>query len=313
MADISKILTDAWIKVNQGIGSAANSIADATKEKVTEINLNSRKQEIMNALSPKLIELYKQGVTLPEEIAAMLSELTAVEEKIVSLKPAPAAPAILVEEEAGEAEETVETEVTDADAPVIEVDVAETEVVEVTEDITESSAEEDDVAYEAEATDNESASNAENETSEELHEACAEAQGDEAEATRKCNDPMEADAEKTEEQNDESTFSTVNHVLDELEKVGTKAADAVKYATENPEKAFDSAAETAGKVVDGLGKAADKAADYAKKVLEDPEKAADAAADHVGKVVDGLGKAAEKAASALSSFIDGLTHKDDAK
>ena len=37
MADISKILTEAWLKVNEGIGSAANSIADATKEKVNEI------------------------------------------------------------------------------------------------------------------------------------------------------------------------------------------------------------------------------------------------------------------------------------
>ena len=39
MADISKILTEAWLKVNEGIGSAANTIADATKGKVNEINL----------------------------------------------------------------------------------------------------------------------------------------------------------------------------------------------------------------------------------------------------------------------------------
>ena len=82
MADISKILTEAWLKVNEGIGSAANSIADATKEKVNEINLNSRRSEVLNQLVPKIVEIYRSGATLPEELTTILKELTDIEDQL---------------------------------------------------------------------------------------------------------------------------------------------------------------------------------------------------------------------------------------
>ena len=93
MADISKILTEAWLKVNEGIGSAANTIADATKGKVNEINLNSRRSDILNQLAPKIVELYKSGVQLPEELMSILKELTDIEDRLAALKPAPRAKA----------------------------------------------------------------------------------------------------------------------------------------------------------------------------------------------------------------------------
>ena len=97
MADISKILTEAWLKVNEGIGSAANSIADATKEKVNEINLNSRRSEVLNQLVPKIVEIYRSGATLPEELTTILKELTDIEDQLAALKPAPAAKAPVME------------------------------------------------------------------------------------------------------------------------------------------------------------------------------------------------------------------------
>ena len=42
MSDITKLVNDAWLKINEGIGNAASSIAAATKSKANEINLQQR-------------------------------------------------------------------------------------------------------------------------------------------------------------------------------------------------------------------------------------------------------------------------------
>ncbi len=303
MADISRILTEAWIKVNEGIGNAANSIADATKGKVNEINLNTRRNEILNMLAPKIVELYKSGVELPDEIASILKELTEVEEKIEALKPAQPAQAPVMdipEEEGADVQEDpeVQPKTTDEDVPVIHVDAEEVPVPV------------------AEAP--------ESETKEEVDYAVdgsADCKGNEAAQTVPDPETSSADpgqdapaSEKTAESDlEKAADEAADSVDDVLEQCADQMENAARNAAETTDKVFDKAVEAAGKVAEGIGKAADKALDYAQKALDDPDKAANAAAEQVGKVVDGLGKVAEKAANAFSNFIDNLSRKDDDK
>lgn len=347
MADISKILTEAWVKVNEGIGSAANSIADATRGKVNEINLNTRRNEILNMLAPKIVEIYKSGVELPEELTAILKELTEVEDKLAALKPAVSTktPVMEIPEEEDETEETQNAEVlsdeTDEDVPVIDVKLEEKPVdvgeVEEKEEGT------DDVEYTF--TDSDESCEGEGKPDDEVEHTAPDKNDGDLESKEKKGPVLEdeqnaqkkedgsqnvvnemmrgmeqaadkvADAARYAVQNPEKVFNkaadAAGKVADEIGKAADKAVDYAQKVLENPEKAANTAADQVGKVVDGIGKAADKAVDYAQKALENPEKAANAAADQVGKVVDGIGKVAEKAANAFTSFIENLSHKDN--
>lgn len=315
MADISKILTEAWLKVNEGIGSAANTIADATKGKVNEINLNSRRSEILNQLAPKIVELYKSGVQLPEELMSILKELTDIEDRLAALKPAPTpkAPVMNVPDEEDDAEipdvtaeETIQTD-SDEDVPVIHVDIDETPepVVVAAEEVPS-----EEVDYDAE--------NVKQPCEVQETEASAmevdEVQEEAASESHEQADELNNEEQDTEEAaDDEDTGYHVDDVIEGIGKAADKVADTVKNAVENPEKVIDKAADMAGKVAEGIGKVTDKALEHAQKAIDDPEKAANSAAEQVGKVVDGIGKAAEKAANAFTSFIENLTRNDDEK
>lgn len=96
----------AILKGIEAIGKGASTLAEGAQKKLDEINLESRRREILNEIPKCVRALYEQGVNLPEELMNLLNELGELDEKLQAVRPQPA-PA---EEPAPEQEEQVGTE-----------------------------------------------------------------------------------------------------------------------------------------------------------------------------------------------------------
>ncbi len=107
--NISKKLNDAWIKINEGISSAADTISGASKNRIQEIRLEGKKQALNTELVSAIVELYRNGAQLPEEIAQKAAELSGIMQELAALHPAAAAA-------------TAADSKKDEDVPVITVD-----------------------------------------------------------------------------------------------------------------------------------------------------------------------------------------------
>lgn len=88
MANFTKNLKTAWFKCVETVGQGAANLADSAKQKLSEINMESRRKDIVAALPSKLMELWKNGVSLPEELNTMLTELNGLEEELAAAKAA---------------------------------------------------------------------------------------------------------------------------------------------------------------------------------------------------------------------------------
>ena len=82
MADIGENIKTFMKKGLEAIESTANSIAETTRQKVDEINLQNRKNEVMCGLSQKLYDLWLQGEKLPESLIPDLEEIVRLDEEI---------------------------------------------------------------------------------------------------------------------------------------------------------------------------------------------------------------------------------------
>lgn len=96
----------AILKGIEAIGKGASTLAEGAQKKLDEINLESRRREILNEIPKCVRALYEQGVNLPEELMNLLNELGELDEKLQAVRPQTAP----VEETVAEQEEEVEAE-----------------------------------------------------------------------------------------------------------------------------------------------------------------------------------------------------------
>ncbi len=76
----------AWLKAMEVLGTSASNLASNAKHKVTEINLETRRREILTDFSMKALDLWQQGERLPEPLETMLKELSEVDERLSVLR-----------------------------------------------------------------------------------------------------------------------------------------------------------------------------------------------------------------------------------
>ena len=76
----------AWLKGMEAIGTSASNLASNAKQKVTEMNLETRRREILTDVSLKAFEMWQKGETLPEPLSGMLQELSEVDERLSVLR-----------------------------------------------------------------------------------------------------------------------------------------------------------------------------------------------------------------------------------
>lgn len=159
MSNITSKIKTGWLKCMESIGQGAANMADNAKQKLGELNMENRRKDLLAQLPTKVMQLWKDGVELPEELSGMLSELNGINEELDALHAARQAkkqkPAITDGKDAAEAvEETAEEaaeEATEAieDATEEAAEAVEEAAEEITEEITEAVAEAEEAVQEA--------------------------------------------------------------------------------------------------------------------------------------------------------------------
>ena len=102
MASIGNDVKTFFLKGMEALGKAAGSITESAQQKLSQMNLAARRDEIRKALPDVLMQMWKNGLELPHELDSLLQELNDLEEQLAAAKakPEPAA------EEETPAEET---------------------------------------------------------------------------------------------------------------------------------------------------------------------------------------------------------------
>jgi len=74
------------LKGMEAIGTSASNLAANAKLKVNEINLETRRREILTNFSLQAFELWQKGVKLPDPLSEMLTELSEIEDRLSVLR-----------------------------------------------------------------------------------------------------------------------------------------------------------------------------------------------------------------------------------
>lgn len=128
MANLTDKIKSTWYKCIETLGQSAANMADNAKQKLNEINMEARRKEVVSDLPNRLLQMWKDGVELPEELSDVLAELNGLEEELAAFRAARLAkkmkPAItdgsdaepVAAEAAEEAQDETESEETSAEA-----------------------------------------------------------------------------------------------------------------------------------------------------------------------------------------------------
>jgi len=122
MADIFDSLKKTWLKGMEAVSNTASSIAANTKQKVNEMTLENRRREILSDFGMMAYDLWQKGETFPESLAALLQELSNLDEELNALKAQRYSNV-----EAEKAEEAASEEIPSEEAPVMEIPEEEAE------------------------------------------------------------------------------------------------------------------------------------------------------------------------------------------
>ncbi len=113
MGNVMKSLKKTWLKGMEVIGNAASSIADNAKYKVTEMNLETRRREILADFGSIAYEMWQRGETFPPALEAQLKQLNVLDEQLTVIR----AQRIAAAREAKLAEEAADAAALKADMP----------------------------------------------------------------------------------------------------------------------------------------------------------------------------------------------------
>ncbi|HNW86496.1 MAG TPA: hypothetical protein PLP25_02315 [Candidatus Limiplasma sp.] len=76
----------ALFKGMEAIGTSASNLASNAKLKVNEINLETRRREILTDFSLQAFDLWQNGTQLPEPLDALFQELSEIEARLSVLR-----------------------------------------------------------------------------------------------------------------------------------------------------------------------------------------------------------------------------------
>ena len=88
MANLTDKIKSTWYKCIETLGQSAANMADNAKQKLHEINMEARRKEVVSDLPNRLLQLWKDGVELPEELNDVLAELNGLEEELAAFRAA---------------------------------------------------------------------------------------------------------------------------------------------------------------------------------------------------------------------------------
>lgn len=103
-----------FLKGLEALGKGASSLTNAAQQKLNEMNLDTRRREILAEIPKCVMEMWKDGVELPDPLGALLSELNELEEQLAAMRPKPAEEPAQEETTVEEAIDTLEDKVENA-------------------------------------------------------------------------------------------------------------------------------------------------------------------------------------------------------
>lgn len=86
MSSFGRKVRITLLKGMEAIGTTAASLASNAKVKVNELNLESRRREILTDFSLQAFELWQKGVQLPAPLSDMFTELSDIESRLSVLR-----------------------------------------------------------------------------------------------------------------------------------------------------------------------------------------------------------------------------------
>lgn len=86
MSSFTRKARITFLKGMEVLGTTASTLASNAKLKVNEINLETRRREILTSFSLQAFELWQKGVPLPEPLSDMLTELSDIEGRLSVLR-----------------------------------------------------------------------------------------------------------------------------------------------------------------------------------------------------------------------------------
>lgn len=139
MAILGNNLKTAFLKGMEALGKGAANLTSSAQQKLNEMNLENRRSVLAKEIPVCAMKLWKDGAQLPEELAALLSEISELEEQLAAMRAKPEAPAQPEAEAAPAAEETTVEEAVESVGDAIEeaVDTAEEVVDAMVDDVKE--------------------------------------------------------------------------------------------------------------------------------------------------------------------------------
>lgn len=86
MAGLGNNVKKAFLKGLEALGKGASNMADSAHHKLSEINLETRRHELLGEFPVRALDLWQKGAELPDELAAMLQELSDLDEQLTLLR-----------------------------------------------------------------------------------------------------------------------------------------------------------------------------------------------------------------------------------
>lgn len=86
MANLGNNVKLAFLKGLEAIGNGASNMASNAHHRLNEINLETRRRELMSELPVRALDLWQNGAELPEPLNAMLRELSELDEQLTVLR-----------------------------------------------------------------------------------------------------------------------------------------------------------------------------------------------------------------------------------
>ena len=86
MGNVMKGLKKTWLRGMEAVGNAASNIADNAKYKVTEMNLETRRREILADFGSIAYEMWQRGENFPPALEAQLKQLNVLDEQLTAIR-----------------------------------------------------------------------------------------------------------------------------------------------------------------------------------------------------------------------------------
>ncbi len=86
MASLGSNVKTAMLRGLEALGRGASNMASNAHQKLNELNLETRRRELLNEIPVRALDLWQQGTELPEPLGDMLKELSSLDEQLTVLR-----------------------------------------------------------------------------------------------------------------------------------------------------------------------------------------------------------------------------------